>query len=157
MTVPVILQQVVMNLSILAAVTPPLHRFLNDLHSSGFASAIPSTQYELSQSSAGPHSSKRSWSKARSSKKGGSTVATTQRSFQEADVSKKHSRTKFVLDIHADSIDRGGPHTVHECTSRAENCSRISDGSEAMMIRMAKSWDVKYHPRPSPQHRSHAI
>lgn len=144
MTVPVILQQVVLNSSILAAVAPPLHRFLNELHSSGFAGAIPSTQYELSQSSGRQHSSKELWSKAGSSNKGGSRVVTTEKSLHKVDASESYSRTKIVLDFGPHVTDQGKAHVVHETISRVETGSKFSDGCEDMNIRMAKSWDVKY-------------
>jgi len=140
------MQQIVMNLSILAAAAPSLHRFLNELHSSGFAGAIPSTQYELSQNS-GRHNKTRK--PTAMTKQNTSRIAELEKTsaHDSTESSPRNPNQRQVLDFRPDLTDRSQSHIVHE-PSRTESGSRVSrDGSEDMIIRTTKAWDIKYDDR----------
>ena len=142
-----------MNLSILTAAAPSLHRFLNELHSGGgFASALPTSQYELSQNSA---KNNKSWGKIKSAVKKRSTTNMTgaEKTFDEDRIDRPEFRpdtnrsTNFV--------------SSKDPNRRTEAGSELSgDGSEDMIIRQTKEYMVHYDDRvdgSQPSQHPHAI
>lgn len=134
-----------MNLSILAAAAPSLHRFLNEMHSGkGFGATIPTSQYELSQGT-GKNGSK-TWTKVKSAVKKRSTTNMTgrEKTIDEEPMDNptfrpETNRTHNL--ITSDHPRRNG--------TRSETSA---DGSEDMIIRHTKEYAVQYEDgTPAPQ------
>ena len=142
-----------MNLSILTAAAPSLHRFLNELHSgSGFAGAIPTSQYELSQNSG---KGSKSWGKVRSAvkKRSNTNITGAEKTFD----AEGNAGPEFRPDTNrsANFITSKDPNR------RAEAGSEMSgDGSEDMIIRQTKEYMVHYDDRVDGRqapHQPHAV
>jgi hypothetical protein len=124
-----------MNLSILAAVAPSLHRFLSELQTARMGAHI--TQYELSQGSYhGTSVLKRSF-KPFSSKSFGKSA------------NKSHNSEKFGEDGQSNNNDFRSHLTdkiqTHIRHDPAETGSRTSDGSQDMIIRQTVAWEVQHY------------
>ena len=138
--------RVVMNLSIITAAIPSLHRFLSELQTNRLGAQIHDTQYELSQGSA--NKSMRFWRPTSKSKKAtanesqlrsqingnGHVVSENVNSNQEAE-------HRFRPDLLGKSHVNVEPNGID---NRNETGSRTSDGSEKMIIRQTVGWEVHY-------------
>jgi hypothetical protein len=136
-----------MNLSILAAAAPSLHRFLNELHSGkGFATALPASSYELSQNS-GKGGSK-TWGKLRSAvkKQSASNISGREKTFDDD----LPGRPEFRPDTNRNA------HTISraEANRREAGSDRSVDGSEDMIIRQTKEYAVTYDDTVRPLDRN---
>ena len=148
MVIPVVLGQCVMNLSILAAAAPSLHRFLNELHSGGgFGMGMTSSQYELSygskERSGQNRTTKKSKSKSRlrSGNQSKNRVAMDS-TDQYTDTNQTLEDGRKVTDFRPDIAERNH-NAVSSDPHRMETSSRSSgQGSEDMIIRQTKAWTV---------------
>jgi hypothetical protein len=137
-----------MNLSILTAATPSLHRFLAELQTNRLGVTLHETQYELSQGSRGYANKSAGLWKASIKSQGKGTANSTQLSHTNE---KSHTVNENVTS-HMESQHRFRPDLVgksqvnieHDPVNRAESGSRTSDGSEKMIIRQTVAWDVQY-------------
>lgn len=147
-----------MNLSILAAAAPSLHRFLGELQTNRLGITLHETHYELSHSSRvyGNRSKSSFWKPSLKSHEKDTTNSTQLSQTQE----NRHIASENV-ESQMDSQHRFRPDLVgesqvnieHDPSSRAETGSRTSDGSEKMIIRQTVAWEVHYDKGDSPRDR----
>jgi hypothetical protein len=136
MVVPVILQQLVMNLSNFTAVALGLHSFFADLTTTGFAMSIPETQYELSQTF--NKGSKGSWRVLSEENKS----ANSEQDRNKDTPLWRYEGKRRVVDFRPDPIDSNRASVKHE---REVNLGdRSSNGSQEMIIKQTVSWNVTH-------------
>jgi len=133
-----------MNLSILAAVAPSLHRFLSGLQTASMGTHIPATQYELSQGSYYGNSVLKRSFKSFGSKPFGKLA------------NKSHNSEKLGEDGQSNNnpfqslTDKIQTHIRHDPMHLAETGSRTSDGSQDMIIRQTVAWEVQHYEEGTP-------
>ena len=149
-----------MNLSILAAAAPSLHRFLGELQTNRLGVTLNDTHYELSQGSRGGYINKQasSWKPSlKSSGKGTANSAQLSRTknghtVSETVTSQMGSQYRFRPDL----VGKSQVNIEHDPANRNETGSRTSDGSEKMIIRQTMAWDVQYDEDES-HHQDHDV
>ena len=138
-----------MNLSILAAATPSLHRFLVELQTNRLGVSLNDTHYELSQGSRGYYGNKQpsSWKPSYISN-GKGAVSSAQRSWSKENghIARENVATQTESQHHfrPDLVGEREAHIEHVPAHRNEAGSRTSDGSDQMIIRQTVSWEVQY-------------
>ncbi len=151
-----------MNLSIIIAAVPSLHRSIADLHSGHIGTRIPESHMELT-------ASEESRNKSRSGKnftnplnshnqsKGGFRNFTTPSANRSQTGREGRDEKDFAdtwqnssrLDAESDDHFRPGMggsmvRVEHDPNGEADTNSRASDGSEKMIIKQTVAWDVRY-------------
>lgn len=147
-----------MNLSIITAVVPSLHRAIADLHSGHIGTRIPESHMELtvadqkgtskstSKSHSGTNRGKGPFSKFSMTSGNRSQVVREKREGRgNIDDLKNDSTTvnESELQFRPDGTGRGISRVEHD-PHNIETGSRTSDGSEKMIIRQTVGWDVRY-------------
>jgi hypothetical protein len=135
-----------MNLSIITAAIPSLHRFLGELQTNRLGAQIHDTQYELSQGSA--NRSKGRWKPSFKSNKGTAGESKLRSQIHENGHmasenvnSNQESEHRFRPDL----LGQSQVNVEHNAMDiRNETGSRTSDGSEKMIIRQTVGWNVHY-------------
>jgi hypothetical protein len=147
------IDRLVMNLSILTAAAPSLHRFLGELQTNRLGVSLNDTQYELSQGSRGYGNKSSGFWKPSLKSHGKETANSTQLSqskerghtVSENVTSQMESEHRFRPDL----VGKSQVNIEHDPANRAETGSRTSDGSEKMIIRQTVAWDVHYDDEDS--------
>jgi hypothetical protein len=142
------IDRLVMNLSILTAAAPSLHRFLSELQTNRLGVNLHDTQYELSRGSRGYGNKSSSFWRPSVKSHGKGTANSTQLSqtrgkghtVSENVTSQMESEHRFRPDL----VGKSQVNIEHDPANRAETGSRTSDGSEKMIIRQTVAWDVQY-------------
>lgn len=133
-----------MNLSIIIAAAPSLYRSVADLRS-GIGLAIPDTHMEMYNSG----------SKSGGQTKGSTIKSSTNMFSRDRSKNRSHIGRNEKVDTIAVSESEehfrpaadDGKNNVkieHDPNFNAETGSHASDGSEQMIIRQTRAWDVRY-------------
>ena len=141
MVAPVILQQIVLNLSLLTAVMLGLHGFFTGLTTQKFGITIRTTDYELSNASG--NGSKGASRGPLSKGLGSKSDNNGSRSEQERDDKLKLYEGKGrVPGFRPDLVDKHKASVKHE--PRDQWGDRNSDGSQENIIRQTVTWEVSH-------------
>ena len=137
-----------MNLSIIAATVPSLYRSAADLHS-GMGLKIPDAHLELANSGTRTKSSGRKFGKVSQISKRQSrdqVLNTSQTEKGRNDEIADHNITVSQPDTFRPADDgKTSSRIEHDPDFQAETgSSHASDGSEHMIIRQTRAWDVRY-------------
>jgi hypothetical protein len=137
--------RLVMNLSILAAAAPSLHRFLGELQTNRLGITLHETHYELSHSSRGyGNRSKSSFWKPSLKSLGKDTANSTQLSQTKENGHLARENVESQHRFRPDLVGKRQVNIEHDPSNRAEAVSRTSGESEKMVIRQTVAWDVHY-------------
>lgn len=140
---PVILQQIVMNLSILTAVILSLHGFISNLTAGGFGVEVRGSTNELSQGSYGRPKRPTNPSKPISRPHHGSHV--DHRSRVREDRS----------DLRPDKANKSQAWARHEHANGWDDSDRRSDGSQENIIKQTVTWQITRNAAGSGASRGH--
>ena len=143
MVYPVILQQIVMNLSIFTAVVLVLRSFFSNLTAGRFGTEIHGNDYELSSATANQYNS------SSGSKKPRSSIAGISKSTKSGYASHKRNAPLPTYDQSGRPVDNFRPDWIEKHTSvrhdpRVYWQDRQSDGSQDNIIRQTMTWEVSH-------------
>jgi hypothetical protein len=139
---PVVLQQIVMNLSILTAVVLGLHSFISNLTAGGFGVEVRGSTNESSETH------------GRSRRPTNSSKATsTRQDATQPQYSRDHQSRIHELDsrLRADEATRNSVWAQHEESNEWEDSDGRSHSSQENIIMQTVTWQVSRHTAPSSQ------
>lgn len=143
MVVPEILKQCVMNLSILAAAAPSLHRFLNELHSgAGFGMAVESTPTKLSFSDSSTGNAWGKWASRNKVNSGSKSTTLMDSRERSSDTEQILADGRKVMDFRPDLVARSENVVTSDPEAAERSCESSIGGNEEGVIRQTKAWTV---------------